>query len=379
MKFVGRCILIISPERWGVNRISKHHYAIALAQKENQVYFLNPPSIGLSRVVLTQTEIPNVTLVDYTPTLKGLNKILKYSEFLFNLLNEFEIQKIKKELPNKPDVVWSFDPFRFQNLKRFNFQLSIFHPVDYYQDSLDLKVAQWADIIISVSQAILDRYKQLSTPNFFINHGVSAVFLNPKRSSQKTDNVIRCGYVGNLLSFGIHWPNLLQIITENNHVEFHFIGPYQTNNLGNAKGVDDQINELKKRKNVILYGPLSPAEISDKIQSYDLFLICYNPELYNKVVSNSHKILEYLSTGKVVVASLTTTYSILANDLIEMVDDSADLPERFKKVVDDVSSYNSMKQQEKRIAFARLNSYENHLIEIEQLISTQIKTKHSGF
>ena len=40
MIFSDKKILIISPEPWGVNHISKHHYALALIKKGNTVYFL---------------------------------------------------------------------------------------------------------------------------------------------------------------------------------------------------------------------------------------------------------------------------------------------------------------------------------------------------
>ncbi|MDZ7647524.1 MAG: hypothetical protein U5K54_10320 [Cytophagales bacterium] len=226
MEFVGKRILIISPERWGINRISKHHYAIALARRGNQVYFLNPPSQGLKQVSLRQTEIAGLIQIDYTPVLKGLNKVLKLSEWLFALLNSFDIKKIQRTLPNQPDIVWSFDPFRFQNLKQFNTHISIFHPVDYHSGTLDLKLAQTADIILSVSPVILDKYRSVNKPLFFINHGVSSFFLDQKRVPEKIDSKIRCGYVGNLLSFAIDWINLIQIVCENDQVEFHFIGPY---------------------------------------------------------------------------------------------------------------------------------------------------------
>ncbi len=370
---VNRTILIISPESWGINRISKHHYAIALAQKGNRVYFLNPPNRGLKEVSLSETEISGLIKVDYTPTLKGLNRILQLSELLFTFLNNFDVIKIKKKIPYQLDVVWSFDPFRFQNLKRFNALVSIFHPVDHHQGTLDLKTAKTADIVLSVSHEILNKYKSTNKPLFFINHGISSIFLNQKKISKKIDSRIRCGYVGNLLSFGIHWPNLLQIVQENDVIEFHFIGPYSENNLGKMQGIDDHIKQLKKYKNTFLYGALPPEEVSNKIQTYDLFLICYNPEAYYKIVSNSHKILEYLSTGKVVVASHTATYEHLAKGLIEMVRDSSELPKKFKRVVNNISTYNAEKVQAKRIAFAKLNSYQNHLIEIEKIISEYVK------
>jgi hypothetical protein len=43
MELSGKNILLISPESWGQNHVSKHHYATELS-KNNKIYFLNPPS-----------------------------------------------------------------------------------------------------------------------------------------------------------------------------------------------------------------------------------------------------------------------------------------------------------------------------------------------
>ena len=48
MKLKNKTILIISPERWGTNFVSKHHYALELA-KNNNVYFLNPDGTEKAR------------------------------------------------------------------------------------------------------------------------------------------------------------------------------------------------------------------------------------------------------------------------------------------------------------------------------------------
>ena len=39
----NKAILILSPQAWGNMLLAKHHYAIELAKRGNDVYFLNPP------------------------------------------------------------------------------------------------------------------------------------------------------------------------------------------------------------------------------------------------------------------------------------------------------------------------------------------------
>ena len=40
MSLISKTILIISPESWGKNKVSKHHYALAFAKQDHKVLFL---------------------------------------------------------------------------------------------------------------------------------------------------------------------------------------------------------------------------------------------------------------------------------------------------------------------------------------------------
>ena len=70
MELRGKKILIISPQHWGKMFLAKHHYAIELAKRGNEVYFLNPPEqkkFGIrSRIQITAlTEYPGLHLIDH--------------------------------------------------------------------------------------------------------------------------------------------------------------------------------------------------------------------------------------------------------------------------------------------------------------------------
>ncbi len=368
MHFANKRILIISPERWGINMLSKHHYAVALAKK-NQIYFLNPPS-ATNEITLSESEYENITIVNYSQRFMGLNRLISLGP-IFNFLSLLEISRLLNKLPNSLDVIWSFDPFRFQNLKLFKAPLAIFQCVDFVHTKLDLIAAKTADLVIAVAQPILDKYKTLNRQTYFINHGVSNYYLDAQRKIKKPDQKIRCGYVGNLLSFGIDHESLLTILVQNPMIEFHFIGPSTSSNLGNFIPQEIFINQLKRLSNVVLHGQMVPSEVSNQIQTYDLFLICYHTEAMGPIVSNSHKLLEFLSTGKVVVSSRISTYDKLAPPLFEMVSLREDLPKRFTEVINNLTHYNSTAFQEKRVDFAITNSYENHIREIELLTQSQ--------
>src|SRR5579862_3671957 len=94
----GKTILVISPQAWGDMLISKHHYALELARRGNQVYFLNPPDNDHwnlkgpdKRIQIRVSKVnPNLYLVDqllYFPYL------LKYhARGLYNLLIKRQIR-----------------------------------------------------------------------------------------------------------------------------------------------------------------------------------------------------------------------------------------------------------------------------------------------
>jgi glycosyltransferase involved in cell wall biosynthesis len=362
-------ILIISTEKWGINKLSKHHYALELARRNNQVYFLNP-SEGELAFSTEQTEHKNLTVVNFPNCFAGLNRIQRIS-FLFNALQRLQINSLKKKLGIAFDVVWSFDPHRFQNLNLFDSRVTIFHPVDFFKTELDLVAARHAKIIFSVSSSILERYASINPNRFVVNHGVSADFFENFPPSSDSHKQPRCGYVGNLLSFGIHHANLLKIVTENTQVHFHFIGPFTNSNLGRFKN-SEVIEQLQHRKNTTFHGPVESRKVAAMIHDFDLFLVCYDPELGGSIGVNNHKILEYLSTGKVVVSSYLSAYDTLANGMFEMSGKNAELPDIFKKTVNQIDVHNSPQLQQKRKAFARLNSYENHLQIIQQLITEHV-------
>ncbi|MBS1506735.1 MAG: hypothetical protein JSS79_08820 [Bacteroidetes bacterium] len=370
MKLVGKTILIISPEPWGTNFVSKHHYAVLLAKRNNKVFFLNPPQKKHTNpVVEAISAVENLYQINYSPRIQGTNRM---PVWLKNYFQRMDIQRIIKKIPHALDIVWSFDPYRFQNLRSFRAAVSVFHPVDFFNTSLEFEAASRADLVISVSREILAKYP--NPHKYFINHGVGEVFLTSIKG-KKNDGKLRCGYVGNLRSFGLDIPALLKIVKENPEIEFHFIGPNVNSNLGGS--ANEELDAMfTQSKNVIAHGSLRPEEVATRISSFDFFLICYRDNL-GEIASNSHKLLEYLSTGKVVVSSWISTYESMTPHLFEMVKNNSDLPSRFKEVASRLDFYNSESLQETRKAFANDNSYEKQIERIEELISVS-KSKSAG-
>jgi hypothetical protein len=377
----NKIIYILTPQKWGPIHISKHHYAIELS-KSNTVYFINPPDYALSERLIIEKINNNLLLIHYKPFIPYF---LRFKiRWLFEILILFQIKWLKKKIKEKPDIVWSFDNLTFINLKKFKSKLSIYHLVDSITYDFQLKPAKNADIMFAVSNTILKEFATYSLPKYFINHGISEevekVAIDNIRkldiidANKLQNNKINVGYVGNLLIDIIQHNIIKQIISENPDVIFNFWGPNcpDKSNLGGklTKNIQDFISFLEKSPNVILHGIKKTSDLIYEINKMDVFILFYN---YKKGVydrSNSHKILEYLATGKVIISNRISTYNNFDN-LIQMPINNEDslLPDMFISVLRNLNYYNSVSLQKERIKLALENTYPKQIGRIQHHIN----------
>src|SRR5688500_2794155 len=139
----GKVIVMISPEDWGENLLSKHHLALSLARRDNIVWFICAVrENGNERI---ETILPNLTIVRHSP-LRGINRL---PSALARLAARFEVREILKVIRQDVDIVWSFDPFHLQFMKLFNARLTIYHPVDNHYTRLEGRIVREADVVFS--------------------------------------------------------------------------------------------------------------------------------------------------------------------------------------------------------------------------------------
>ena len=236
--------------------------------------------------------------------------------------------------------------------------------------------ANGCNIIFSVTREILDKYKHINVPKHFIHHGLAKEFINVQKVSFEKDDLIRVGVSGNFLRNDIDRPILLRIIQENSNVIFDFFGSYLSNqsNIGGGSDSNEQIefiNKLQGFKNVIMYGPINPKQLAIEFQRMDAFLICYDIQKDQSKGTNYHKVMEYLSTGKVIMSNNITTYSSM-DDLIVMCNNRLNNDELlviFRYVILNLDNFNSDKLYEKRKEFASSNSYSNKILKIQKILN----------
>jgi hypothetical protein len=193
--------------------------------------------------------------------------------------------------------------------------------------------------------------------------------------------IIRFGLSGNWLRKDIDTDCLLEVIKENEDVIFEFWGSYKTkqSNIGGESDSEVKrfITELMVSTNVILHGPVHPSQLAKEFKRMDGFLICYDILKDQCHGTNYHKVMEYLSTGKVVVSNNITTYSSFPN-LLEMSEsrtNNDNLSAVFKNVVINLQHYNQEAFQDIRTNFAIGNLYSKKVIEIEKLLNKDFQNE----
>ena len=368
MYLKGKAILVISPQEWSDFYISKHNYSIELSKLGNDVYFLCPPKKGNSwKGRVTETEFSNLKIIRYNTFFPS--KIRFHLKATYKGLIRLQWRIIERLLPKSIDVVWCFEPNVFPDLSIFSAKLKIYHPVDFLTNENQIKLGENADIIFSVADNILQLFKNIRTPQYFINHGLSRYYSDSKIEYNRSNkDHISFAYIGSLFIPGLDREALTKVIDSHPHIQFDFYGRYQ-NSSHNSKEIEAFIQFLTQAKNTRLHGVLHPKELNERLKKYDGFILCYNPSKELNSGSNSHKILEYLSLGKVIVSSKLSAYEKYKNEiLMSMRFDNADYHEIFDNAVKNIAALNTQLLFNERRKIALENTYKAQIVKIDNIL-----------
>ncbi|HEY4156282.1 MAG TPA: hypothetical protein VGM24_12665 [Puia sp.] len=375
----NKVILILSPQSWGKMLLAKHHYAIELASRGNEVYFLNPPDNdhwswkrATQRIsVLKSADHSNLFLIDQQ--LFFPYKIIFHARRLYNFFIRKQIADILRVIGKPVDVIWSFDLGNLFPLRYFNPSVyKVFHPLDEPRTPEAIRASAGADVLFSVTGEILARYKY-PLSRHLINHGISDEFIKEQPDHRNGDR-IQVGFSGNLLRRDIDRDTLLSIIRDNQELDFNFFGSYEIGQSNIGAGMDNRtagfIKDLKILANVKLHGVLDSAALAAALNEMQVLLICYDIEKDQSRGTNYHKVMEYISTGKVIVSNNITAYAG-EPALVRMVaerNNNKNLGTLFLDTVRNLDTHNSPELFHYRVNFARNNTYKRQLDRIEELI-----------
>jgi hypothetical protein len=361
MQLVKKHILIVSPEPWDHIFVSKHHYAIHLGKRGNLVYFLGPPT---TRFALEKTDFENVFTVAYPGFPKGLRYYLSFLQRYFIRKRFDQIQKLCKI---EFDIIWSFDNsvfFDFSSLP--NDVLKISHIVDLNQDFQTEKAAKTADYCFCTTELIKERLIKYNPKVFKINHGFNNQVVDNTPVGLPGTSRIKALYGGNLAMPFIDWILLYRVVVENPGVDFIFIGPNAE--LFNQDGEQDLAKKsIQSCNNAYFVGRLKSEELIRYQASADILLVAYQQK-YHLDQANPHKMMEYFGAGKVIVSTYTKEFEAYVEDFIHMSIRNSEFPQLFKKVFEQLNTWNSVEKQNQRRLMALDNTYEKQIERIEQIL-----------
>jgi hypothetical protein len=377
--FHGKKVLILSSDRWRKMRVSKHHYALELARCGADVFFHNPSEIIAGHDQIHKQPVGDtcINVIDFNTNFRGKTRLpLK----LRRVTDHFFAKRLEYLCGTRFDIVWSFWDGEFASLSAFDCRLKIYHPVDKTRYRTAQVMASTADMICSVATAILSDFSNCRALKLFVNHGISneisklaAIELARLESNTETtqrSSGLRVTYAGNLLRPDIDHALLRSIINRHPEIEFVFAGAYSGLHLAGSPPQPqialDFIKWLKAKQNVTLVGVLDQIELYELFQSSDLLIHCYNPLMDINACSNSHKLLEYLASGKTILAPFISELERNA-DLLCMAE-HWQLNEMFDEIIMRIGESNANEKCIRRIKFALSNTYEAHLRRIESFI-----------
>lgn len=381
-------ILIISPQPWGKAMLSKHHYAVALMEQGYEVYFMNPPkwSFRYRCEVRKQADYPQLYVMDYNLP-HGFPQTRVRIPALFRLMmNAYFSLFLRKIIGTEFEYVWNFESHLFFDYDIFRAKVKLYFPVDNVDVRNQRLSAFRADALASISPIIMAPTADIPKPQLVLNHGLGKTFAqlaaqnHANISPYQPQQPLKVGYVGNLLIGVLDLKTFQQLIAQNLDVHFYFWGPYlaEQNNLGKAGIAENEnfVRFLQSAPNVVLKGLTPPQQLAIEIQAMDAFMVCYDLDKDNNKGGSSHKIMEYLSTGKVVISNFAPNYQN-QGEMLMMVKEphNQNLPALFRKVMDNLAYYNDEAHQSQRIAFSLDNTYANQAKKVLEFCASVYKSK----
>lgn len=355
----GKRILIISPQPWAGLQMSKHHLAIALAARGNYVVFLDPPQKEVQGVSVRQEG--KVAVATYRHWLRGVNKL---PMILHRWYYRRTLSQLTKATGGPFDILWCFDTSRMKWFpKGMGYPLLHLADIDIVQQGKGL--LEGASLVLAVSAAIQTKAlaHKPQAPVIDVGHALDQRWLDfPKQDRGNGNDSPRIvAYAGQMQWNYVDWTALFSIATGHAKMEFHFYGPYHEDHIHPA------FPAVFDLPNTYFHGRVDKSELIPALHAADILLLSYRDDLSEDQCSNSHKILEYLSTGNVVVSSHISAYR-KRDDVLLMAPKGSNIVTVFENAVEEYGALNHQTKRLERRAFAAQHSFPHFLKRVENLL-----------
>ena len=210
-----------------------------------------------------------------------------------------------------------------------------------YLEKLEQIAIKEADILILTSLYLWDLFAEKNSNSILVRNGCDFEYFNncPEELPVYSNKTV--GYIGAISSW-FDAEIVCEIAKEFTEMDIILIG--------STVGCKE-VNLLKNQSNIQLLGELPYDKIVEHLYSFD---ICIMPFKISQLTlaTNPVKVYEYLAAGKPVVSTSLPEVEIM-RDVVYTAKNS----EEFISKICDAFAENSLRLQEKRIAFAKNNSW----------------------
>jgi len=356
---ISTAVLIISPEKWSDHPVSKHHYARVLASHSRLVLFAEPPDTSLTQLRLVPVDDePGIRLVQGPKVAPGLRfmptRVRRHFERRW-------LQRLEELTGTLVDVIWLFENSRFYDLSFAGARLKIYHQVDLNQVFHPIEASRTADICFCTTDLIRQQLAPHNARVFRLHHGLAPVYSNLQLESSQlsllSSEGIHVAYVGNLDMAYLDQELLIRLAKSYPNLYFHFVGAFQSDNAMHEA--------LKDLHHVNWWGRVPSSLVPRILEHTHLQLVCYQAR-HHADQASPHKFMEYLASGRMIVATYTEEY-VDYDDLIAMSGQESNIGfmSLFDSVLSNLDYWNSPKRVKARKAFAADFTYDHQLRRIE--------------
>lgn len=361
MELKGKRIVLFSPEPWEGLHMSKHHISQALVAWGSTVVFVDPPTDRVR--AMEKEERDGVTLIRYRHWLRGVNRMPRFvNDWYYRRL----IDRIAASTGGGFDIIWTFDTSRMQWFPSGP-ELKLLYLADHDILRMGPGLIPTADLVLTTSRVVAEDVAPLAkgrTVN--VGHSLDRRWLQgiDALRSREIASPRLAVFAGQMAITYNDYDGFLRIAKQHPGMTFRYIGPYQ------ADFPDPAFQELKSQPNVEILGLVSKDRLIPMVREADILFFGFRSGRYAKERANPHKVLEYLSTGNVVVGSWTMEYADRP-DLFVMAPSGGDIADRFTNALERFDDLNSPAARSRRIDAVKDRSIESLIRRIEELLNAE--------
>ena len=383
-------IICLASAMWDDNWVNAQHIMSRLA-KTNRVLYIE--TTGLRAPSTKRRDFKKIInrLRSFTKGTKKINNNLYvvppytfpyYHNPIIKKINDFflelQIKRLIKKFNLKNPILWVFLPTGEGLIGRFDEKLSIYYCVDEYSENpgvpketiirMENNLLQKADLVVTISPQLFQDKKEKKPNTIYLPNVADVEKFSkaskcpeiPKEIAQVPKPII--GYVGNISNYKVNIPLLIDIAQKNPQWSIVLIGP-----VGHGDPTTD-ITLLKNISNVYLMGSKPYNSLPCYLAAFDVAIIPFHENKYT-LSSYPLKFHEYLAAGKKIVTPPLPAF----RDYHDIVHFATTSDEFIAKIEIALKREITQKEQERRNAILKANSWEKRIIELSNLIINATK------